>query len=196
MADCICPKCGELFAVASRRFGTGFHCPVCSHEFQLGVDHLARFQLPGMIVIRLVSPGCRPEEMADIVVLADYGGQLPPIRTDRRGEARFPRELFLKHIRQNAEAGLMEDRDRDYGLIRFIRFTVSDAVLLAEIAERRKSSGWPILSLERELFGDLNGLLNAYTQNANALFKRAECVVDLYRAPQDVRQVIELESNS
>jgi len=133
--------------------------------------------------------------MADIIVLANYGGALPPIRTDRQGEACFPKELFLKHIAGNPEAGLMEERGRDYGLIRFIRFTVPDAASLVEIAERRKSSGWPALTLERELFGDLSGLLDACTRNANVLFKYAECTIDLHKASSDVLQVIELEPN-
>jgi hypothetical protein len=185
-----------LFPAASRQFGTEFRCPLCGHTFELDTGHLARFELPATIVVRLSCPGRRPEEMADVVVLAEYGGLLPPVRTDRQGEARFAKEVFLKHIQQNAEVGLMEARGKDYGLIRFVRFIIPDTALLSDIAARRKSSGWPILSLERELFGDIDGLVDAYLHNRNGMFSRVDCTVDLYKASQDIRREIELEPST
>jgi hypothetical protein len=69
--------------------------------------------------------------------------------------------MFSKAERDHISTGIMDHRG-DYSLNRYVRCRVLSQSDALAAATARVKSGWPILDFERELYGDLDTLGDAY----------------------------------
>lgn len=152
-----CPKCGEINEAKSSDFGNIFSCQQCKNNFSLDIDLLARFDLPDKIEIVIRGP----QKINDITVIVEYGYQFPPLKTNAEGKIIIWKEMFCK-----AQADDQREK-AEYDLCRFISINIFTKNKLKKIADNRKNSGWPILSFEKELYDNIDNLMNAYTLNNN-----------------------------
>ena len=178
MIDCRCPKCGKLFEVASSAdFGTAFTCAACGFRDTLDTGHLAHFRLPESIRLQLVGEDGQPLEVSGVVLILEYGYQLPPLRTDAHGRVVVPERMFQEAQKDDVS------RDRgDYTLNRRIDVAVPSDEELRTIASRRRSSGWGVSSLEEKLYGNIDALVSAYMSNNNSSIKPTKMTIDLENA--------------
>ena len=93
--------------------------------------------------------------------MVEYGYQFPPLKTDTEGKIIIWKEMFYK-----AQADDQKDK-AEYNLCRFISINIFTKNKLKKIADNRKNSGWPILPFEKELYDNIDNLMNAYTLNNN-----------------------------
>jgi len=178
MIDCRCPKCGKLFEVASSAdFGAPFTCVACGFRNTLDTGHLAHFRLPESILLQLVGKDGQPLEVSGVVLILEYGYQLPPLRTDEQGRVVVPERMFQEAQKDDVS------RDRgDYTLNRRIDVAVPTDEELRTIAGRRRSSGWGVSSLEEKMYGNMEGLVSAYVSNKNSSIKPIKMTIDLEKA--------------
>ena len=161
MPDCQCPNCRSYFKASSYEFGLQRQCEICGFEFKLDIDHLARYNLPSLIRIQLVSVDGAPFTKFSVPVLIQYGYSLPPIQSNLTGQLLVTREMFSKAHEDHISTGTM-DHKGDYSLKRYIEIYVPSRNDAITISKQRDNSGWPILSFEQELYSDMPSLLAAY----------------------------------
>jgi hypothetical protein len=161
MPECICPVCGSPFSAPSSEFGRSQRCDVCGSEYELGIEHLARYELPAAIRVQLRDNHGEPFTKFAISVIVDYGYALPPLRPNSQGQVFVTKQMFLKAERDQMLTGIM-DHKGDYSLNRFVRIRVPGQREALALSKARSSSGWPILHFEKELYGDMPSLIAAY----------------------------------
>ena len=171
-----CPDCRTIFTVSASAFGQEFLCKSCSSKSLIDTDFLARFQLPEIIRIQLLTPEGTPFTSFPVPVMIDYGYQLPPLLTDSAGQLVISRDMFAKAQRDEISTGIMDHRG-DYSLRRYILCKIPSESDARAASKARATSGWPILDFERELYGDFERLLDAYIPPSAVT--RAESTIDL-----------------
>lgn len=194
MITCRCPQCQTLFDVRSDDFGSVYRCPVCRAEFVLDRNHLARFQVPRILRIHLVDEGGLPVCLENIAVLVSRGYMLPPLLTDEKGTISIPIEMFLLAQADEISTGLMDHKGDD-SLNRYLSIDVPSPSQLRALGEGRRQSGWPILPLEAELYGDLDRLCAVYDSNNNALVCPSRMQMDLSRGKEEMDVPIRVRQN-
>ena len=179
--NCRCPKCQTFFFARSAAFGTQQVCSVCGNQFELDSDHIASFQLPEAIHVRIVDKSGLPICLPNVIVLVSYGYGFPPLQTDDRGCLTLTAEMFLKAQSDEFLTGIM-DHKGNYSLNRYITLRVPSALELQEMGKRRKQSHWPILPFEEEIYGDIDSICHAYSHNNNGSVCPTTAKVDLLDA--------------
>lgn len=161
MPECRCPNCKTYFLAPSSIFGFQYKCETCKSEFKLDIIHLARFQLPYKIRIQLRNSDGSSFTKFSVPVMIQYGFSLPPLLSDSLGRLLITREMFDKAQADEISTGLM-DHKGDYSLVRYINISIPSINDAKKLSEQRANSGWPILSFEQELYGDMSNLLASY----------------------------------
>jgi len=178
MLDGRCPKCDKLFSPSQSDFGKEFKCASCGFNDILDTGHLARFKLPEKIVIKLTNKDNSPAQLVKVVVIVDYGYQLPPLTTDEEGVLIISNDMFEKARLDEISTGLM-DHKGDYALNRFVKILLLTPGQLTNLGRKRKASNWSILSFEKELYGDMNNLISIYNNNNNSKITPKKHIIDL-----------------
>jgi hypothetical protein len=179
MPECICPSCNTFFSAPSSAFGERYHCASCGTEFKLDVVHLARYRLPNLIRLQLENTDGTPFTRFAVPVMVEYGYRLPPLRTNAHGQIMITKQMFLKAQYDEISTGIM-DHKGDYSLTRYIRIRILGKNEADARSKARSNSPYPILSLEKELYGDMRSLAAAYIPEEDIL--PIEIDVDLSKA--------------
>jgi hypothetical protein len=188
-----CPKCSNIISVISSDFGNEEICGHCKVRFLLDIEHLAHFELPEIVKIRLIGTDKNPD-LADIVITINYGYDLPPLKTNKDGVLVITKEMFKKAERDEISTGLMDHRG-DYSLNRFIEVQLHTNQELSQQGDARKNSGWPILTFESELYGSLDNLINVYKKNQNDKINNASSYrIDLAELNKNVELLLEINA--
>ena len=190
---CRCPKCRELFGTRCCEFGCQHACSSCGNQFNLDTDHIAHFELPQVINVRLVDKSGLPVRLGHVNILVTYGYTLPLLQTDDEGSLTVTVEMFQKAEADEISTGIM-DHKGDYTLNRYVTVAVPSAADLQAMGRRRRQSGWVILPFEQELYGDLDRLCQAYVDNRNASVCPATEKVDLSITMGKVDVALNVES--
>jgi hypothetical protein len=154
---------------------------------------LARFQLPNIIHIQLLTPEGVPFTQIPVPLMIKYGYQLPPLWTNSSGQLRVKRKMFSKAEHDEISTGLMDHRGT-YELNRYIQCRVLSQADARAAAEARVGSGWPILSFEKELYGDLTTLFDAYIPTKS--ISPVDSTIDLAEGRDVVRLALTIKTIS
>lgn len=161
MPECSCPSCKAYFSVPSSAFGENYHCASCGSDFRLDIVHLARYKLPSIIHIQLKNADGTPFTHFAVPVMIAYGYHLPPLLSNRHGQIKVTKEMFLKAEQDEISTGIM-DHKGDYSLNRFIGIRILGKNQASEASNARSNSPWHILPFEKELYGNMRTLVAAY----------------------------------
>ena len=178
MPTCRCPHCGSVFEASSSSFAKDFECPTCARSFVLDIDHIARFEFPELLAIRVVESDGRDWQGPALPVLVRRGCRLPPLRSDGNGCVSVSREMYERATQEWVATDLMGAKG-DYSCERFIEVQVPTISEGIAIASQRGKSGWPISPLEQSLYGDRESLLQAYALPLEADVGSAQTTIDL-----------------
>ncbi len=179
--NCRCPKCQALFDARSPSFGSQSVCPLCGGRFELDIFHIAHFELPRTIHVRLVDKSGLPIRLPQVIVLVSYGYNFPPLQTDDTGCVTVTAEMFHKAEADEVLTGIM-DHKGDYTLLRYVTIRVPSAEELEVMGRLRKQSVWPMLPFEREIYGNRDRLCRVYAHNRNARVRPTTVRLDLAQA--------------
>ena len=162
MPQCKCPRCSTTFNCSSSRFGKTYCCRTCGFSFKLDVVHLARYRFPQIIEIHLVNEEGRPFTDFQVPVFIDYGYYVPPLLPDADGRIVITKEIMEQAKNDHRSTGIMDYKYDDYSLNRFIALSILGEKESSEKAKGRFQSGWPITSLEKQLYGEMKQVALAY----------------------------------
>ena len=134
-------------------FGKSSVCPSCHFVFTIDTEHLAQFELPEAIEIKVLDEN--ELAISNVIIFVSYGYFLPPLRTNENGFCTLTKEMFVKSEQDEISTGLM-DHKGDYSLNRYIKIQVPTQTQISDYVMRRKNSGWSLLPFEAEYFQDFN----------------------------------------
>ena len=189
--DCRCPSCLQLFKAASHDFGERFQCAACGYTDTLDDEHLARFDWPHRLLIQVRSPGKVEWDRGPVTILVSRGFLFfPPLLTAHDGKLAITKEMFQRGAWEEASTDIMGRRD--VNLVRNIKIMVPSFDEATRLMTMRRDSGWPALEWEAELYGDMWGLLWAYTSGAVAQPSSIERSIDLTQGRDEVEVILDL----
>jgi hypothetical protein len=114
--------------------------------------------------------------------MIERGVRFPPLKTDAHGKLVVSESMFLEAEADEQSMGIM-DKPGICDEVRYIRVSLLSRRAVRKLATQRENSRWPLMPLEKSLYGDLPSLLAAYCSSGNLDVVPAYRRLDLHTAP-------------